>query len=146
MWGFLQPFAPFLILEKVRKESYPRIYNYKVLVCILISWSAFTTSKIIFGETIACYSQYQGQTPSDQITSTFCLMNGTFTLEDHKKVMHTEYTYMPFILATCALGFYVPRGLYQHAVAGLFKELIQDLQSSVQEEERKIIQLKKLAH
>ena len=132
MWDILQPFAPFLLLEKIRKESYARIYNYKVLVCILITWSCFTTSKVIFGDTIQCFSQYANQIPNDHITSTFCLMNGTFTVENHIKIIHLEYVYMPFIIALCALGFYIPRGLYQYTVNDLFTNLVQDLQSPVQ--------------
>ena len=143
MWGILQPFLPFLEIDKVRKDSIIAIFQYKFMAILLITSSVLITSRIIFGEPIVCWGS--PLSISESVTNSFCYMSGTSTMLNHVKREHIYYQFMPILLVIMSLGYYIPRGFWVLSENGLFVEILQDLQSNILDAEKKGEQLKKLS-
>ena len=154
----------FLNLDKVRRDSYVCILNYKFISLFLIIYSGLLTSRIIFGEPIVCYGSGSSDYPSDSVSTSFCYMSGTFTgtmanhereihttqihnggMDNHEKREHDYYQFMPLILALMSIGFYVPRCIWLNAEKNLFSEIVQDLKAFLIDQNTKKEQLQNLA-
>lgn len=161
MWNLIEPYLSFLNVDKVRRDSFPCILNYKIISLLFIMYSGLITSRVIFGEPIVCYGS---EIPNDSVSSSFCYMTGTYTINNDLKREHSDtytgdnwemnnqerryheyYQYIPIILVLMSIGNYIPRVIWLYGENNVFSDIIQDLQSHIINEDKKAAQLANLA-
>ena len=119
--------------------------HYRLTMLMLVTASAFLTSKIFFTSSILC-SHGQGLDHfASKIEDQFCFTHSTYSLSGSTKIFHSEYKWVAVVLFLQAVTFYIPRYIWKTVEKGRTTLLIQNLNHPLQSQEESDLQISYIA-
>ena len=145
MESLFKPAKAFFKAEQITIDNAVFKMHYRITMMLLVTASAFLTSKMFFTSSILC-SHGQGLDHfASKIEDQYCFTHSTFSIFGSTTIVHSEYKWVSVVLFLQAVTFYIPRYIWKTVENNRTTLLIQNLNHPLQSQDEANIQISHIA-
>ena len=145
MESLFTPAKAFFKARQITIDNLVFQMHYRLTMMILVTASAFLTSKMFFTSSILCSHGNSLDQFASKIEDQYCFTHSTYSLFGSTKTFHSEYKWVSVDLFLQAVTFYIPRYIWKTVENGRTTLLIQNLNHPLQSQEEANIQISNIA-